>query len=180
MDDVEHVRNTSTYHETFLLCPDPEIFPFDNDGKRIQYRYDYLTIEGSNLLDVATIDDYFITIGSYPCNITSIADKQIVCQPTNRTIEQLSRRKRFSLDLQMRDYDHAIVRVSLIEVRSEWFRASIHHKGRAGSPNLHIGNTDLYVEHGEALAGSLLYRGQCLWIPVDRVHYRCIRRVSTN
>ena len=99
MDDVEYVRNTSTYHEIFLLCPDPIIYPFNNDGKRIQYRYDYLTIEGSNLLDVATINDYLITIGSYPCNITSISDKQIVCQPTNRTIEKLSRKKRILLIL---------------------------------------------------------------------------------
>lgn len=114
MDDVERVRNTSNYHETFLLCPDPIIFPFDNDGKRIQYRYDYLTIEGSNLLDVATVHDYFITIGSYPCNITSISDKQIVCQPTNRTIERLSRRKRLLLDSNSRDQDQPIVRVRRI------------------------------------------------------------------
>ena len=112
MDDVEHVRNTSSYHQLFLLCPDPIIYPFNNDGKRVQYRYDYLTIEGMNLLDVATINDYSITIGSYPCNITSISDKQIVCQPTNRTIEKLSRKKRISLDLTMKDHDQAIVRVS--------------------------------------------------------------------
>jgi hypothetical protein len=113
MDDVEYVRNTSTYHETFLLCPDPIIYPFNNDGKRIQYRYDYLTIEGTNLLDVATINDYFITIGSYPCNITSISDKQIVCQPTNRTIEKLIRKKRMLLDIHTKDNEQAIVRVSI-------------------------------------------------------------------
>jgi len=113
MDDVEYVRNTSTYHETFLLCPDPIIYPFNNDGKRIQYRYDYLTIEGSNLLDVATINDYLITIGSYPCNITSISDKQIVCQPTNRTIEKLIRKKRILLDINTKDNEQAIVRVSI-------------------------------------------------------------------
>ncbi|CAF1302859.1 unnamed protein product [Adineta steineri] len=113
MDDVEHVRNISTYHEVFLLCPDPIIYPFNNDGKRIQYRYDYLTIEGSNLLDVATINDYFITIGSFPCNITSISDKQIVCQPTNRTIEKLIRKKRILLNMDMKDNEQAIVRVTL-------------------------------------------------------------------
>jgi hypothetical protein len=114
MDDVEHVRNISTYQKSFLLCPDPDIYPFDNDGKRIQYRYDYLTIEGSNLLDVATVHDYLITIGSYPCNITSISDKQIVCQPTNRTIERLIRKKRRLLDLRSNDYEQPIVRVSQI------------------------------------------------------------------
>ena len=113
MDDVEHVRNPLNYNQLFLLCPDPIIYPFNNDGKRVQYRYDYLTIEGMNLLDVATINDYSITIGSYPCNITSISDKQIVCQPTNRTIEKLSRKKRILLDLNMKDNDQAIVRVSL-------------------------------------------------------------------
>lgn len=112
MDDVEYVRNTSTYHETFLLCSDPIIYPFNNDGKRIQYRYDYLTIEGLYLLDVATIYDYLITIGSYPCNITSISDKQIVCQPTNYTIEKLIRKKRILLDMNMKNNDQAIVRVS--------------------------------------------------------------------
>jgi hypothetical protein len=115
MDDVEFVSNTSTYHETFLLCPDPDIYPFNNDGKRIQYRYDYLTIEGSNLLAVATINDYSITIGSYPCNITSISDKQIVCQPTNRTIEKLIRKKRILLD--MKDNEQAIVRVSISKIK---------------------------------------------------------------
>lgn len=114
MDDVEFVRNTSTYHETFLLCQDPIIYPFNNDGKRIQYRYDYLTIEGLYLLDVATINDYFITIGSYPCNITSISDKQIVCQPTNFTIEKLIRKKRLLLDINSKDNDQAIVRVSML------------------------------------------------------------------
>ena len=113
MDNVERVRNTSTFHETFQFCPDPDIYPFNNDGKRIQYRYDYLTIEGSNLLDVATINDYSITIGSYPCNITSISDKQIVCQPTNGTIEKLVRKKRISLDLHRNDNEEAIVRVRL-------------------------------------------------------------------
>ncbi|CAF1076683.1 unnamed protein product [Rotaria sp. Silwood1] len=113
MDDVEYVRNTSTYYETFLLCPDPIIYPFNNDGKRIQYRYDYLTIEGLNLLDVATINDYIITIGSYPCNITSISDQQIVCQPTNRTIEKLIRKKRILLDINTKYNEQAIVRVTL-------------------------------------------------------------------
>jgi hypothetical protein len=113
MDDVDYVRNTSTYHETFLLCPDPIIYPFHNDGKRIQYRYDYLTIEGSNLLDVATINDYLITIGSYPCSITSISDQQIVCQPTNHTIEKLIRKKRVLLNMNTKDSEQAIVRVSI-------------------------------------------------------------------
>ncbi len=118
MDDVEYVRNTSTYHETFLLCPDPIIYPFNNDGKRIQYRYDYLTIEGINLLDVATIYDYLITIGSYPCNISSISDQQIVCQPTNRTIEKLSRKKR---DIHTNDNEQAIVRVSSSSFKLHYF-----------------------------------------------------------
>ncbi|CAF1159331.1 unnamed protein product [Rotaria sordida] len=113
MDDVEYVRNTSTYYETFLLCPDPIIYPFSNDGKRMQYRYDYLTIEGLNLLDVATINDYFITIGSFPCNITSISDQQIVCQPTNRTIEKLIRKKRVLVDINTKYNEQAIVRVTL-------------------------------------------------------------------
>jgi hypothetical protein len=113
MDDVGYVRNTSTYNEIFFICPDPIIYPFSNNGKRIQYRYDYLTIEGLNLLDVATINDYFITIDSYPCNITSISDKQIVCQPTNRTIEKLIRKKRMLLDIHTKDNEQAIVRVSI-------------------------------------------------------------------
>jgi len=111
MDDVESLRNTSTYSQTFQLCPDPIIFPFNNNGRRIQYRYDYLTIEGMNLLDVATINDYSIAIGSYPCNITSISDKQIVCQPTNHTIEKFSRKKRTLLQMSSGDHDQAIVRV---------------------------------------------------------------------
>lgn len=113
MDDVEHVRNISTYLETFVICPDPIIYPFNNEGRRIQYRYDYLTIEGSNLLDVATINDYLITIGSYPCIITSISDQQIVCQPTNRTMEKSIRKKRILLDIQKKYNEQAIVRVSI-------------------------------------------------------------------
>ncbi|CAM4743164.1 unnamed protein product [Rotaria magnacalcarata] len=113
MDDVEHVRNTSTYVETFFICPDPILHPFNDDGQRIQYRHDYLSIEGSNLLDVATINDYSITIGSYPCIITSISDQQIVCQPTNRTIEKLIRKKRILLDIHTKYNEQAIVRVTL-------------------------------------------------------------------
>ena len=119
MDDVKYVRNTSTFFETFSLCPDPVIYPFNNNGKRIQYRYDYLTIEGSNLLDVATKNDYLITIGSHPCHITSISDQQIVCQPTNYTIEKLIRKKRSLLNVNtMMDNQQAIVRVSIVEVES--------------------------------------------------------------
>ena len=114
MDNVEDVRNTSTYYEKFLLCPDPIIYPFNNNGQRVQYRYDYLTIEGANLLDIATINDYLITIGSYPCNITSISDQQIVCQPTNRTIEKLIRKKRSLLNMNTLDNEQAIVRVSIV------------------------------------------------------------------
>ncbi|CAF1616037.1 unnamed protein product, partial [Adineta ricciae] len=113
MDNVDLVRNISNYREVFLLCPDPIIHSFNNDGRRIQYRYDYLTIEGSNLLDVATINDYSITIGSFPCNITSISDKQIVCQPTNQTIEKLIRKKRLLLNINTKDSEQAIVRVTL-------------------------------------------------------------------
>ena len=114
MDEVEQVRNTSNFHESFRLCPDPLIYPFDDNGKRVQYRYDYLTIEGEHLLEVATINDYSIMIGSYPCNITSISDKQIVCQPTNGTIEKLSRRKRNSQNLHSDEYDPSLVRVCIL------------------------------------------------------------------
>lgn len=147
MDDVEHVRNTSNYHQLFLLCPDPIIYPFNNDGKRVQYRYDYLTIEGMNLLDVATINDYSITIGSYPCNITSISDKQIVCQPTNRTIEKLSRKKRILLDLTMKDHDQAIVRVSISnKTKRIHRRSSSHFLGYSRSSGLYLRNINLYIK----------------------------------
>lgn len=112
MDNVEPVRNTSNFAEPFLVCLDPIINSFNNDGKRIQYRFDYLTIEGSNLLDVATIEDYSVTIGSYPCRITSISDKQIVCQPMNHSLEILSRRKRSLLDLNSIENDPTTVRVN--------------------------------------------------------------------
>jgi hypothetical protein len=145
MDDVEYVRNISAYHEIFLLCPDPIIYPFNNDGKRIQYRYDYLTIEGLNLLDVATMNDYLITIGSYPCNITSISDKQIVCQPTNRTIEKLIRKKRSLLDVNSKENEQAIVRVSIKSIRFDYLKKK-NPLGITWSTSLYFGYINLYIE----------------------------------
>lgn len=156
MDDVELVRNVSAHRETFLLCPDPIIYPFQNDGKRIQYRYDYLTIEGSNLLDVATINDYSITIGSFPCNITSISEKQIVCQPTNRTIEKLIRKKRALLSMSAKDNDQAIVRVSVR--RKTTLNLNVHDlPGHPRPTHLHLGHADVHLEHGKALTRPLLH-----------------------
>ncbi|CAF1436037.1 unnamed protein product, partial [Didymodactylos carnosus] len=92
MDDVEAVRNTSTFSEPFFLCPDPQIYPFSNDGIKIQYQYEYLTIDGSNLLNGLIVEDYQITVGNFLCNVTSVSEKQIVCLPPNRTMLKIRKR----------------------------------------------------------------------------------------
>ena len=182
MDDVEFVRNTSNYREVFLLCPDPIIYSFNNDGRRIQYRYDYLTIEGSNLLDVATINDYSITIGSFPCNITSISDKQIVCQPTNQTIEKLIRKKRLLLNINTKDSEQAIVRVShtnrmVSNLTSFLFQ---HRLGNTWSANLYTGYIDIHIQHGKTIISFVLYHCKRLRISSNYIYYCYLHCFSTN
>ncbi|EEC13881.1 plexin B, putative, partial [Ixodes scapularis] len=68
---------------------DPRFFPFDNDGVKL-YKGESLVIEGENLLLyyqgeslrlASTEFEVNVTIGTRPCNLTSLTMSQLVCTP---------------------------------------------------------------------------------------------------
>lgn len=84
MDDVSSVwelpRNFPTLHSDLVYVPDPQLFPFDGDGMKL-YKGESLVIEGENLRLASTESEVNVTIGTRPCNITSLAMNQLVCLP---------------------------------------------------------------------------------------------------
>ncbi|XP_064473748.1 plexin-B-like isoform X2 [Ornithodoros turicata] len=84
MDDVSSVwelpRNFPTLHSDLVYVADPQLFPFEGDGMKL-YKGESLVIEGENLRLASTESEVNVTIGTRPCNITSLAMNQLVCMP---------------------------------------------------------------------------------------------------
>lgn len=86
MDNVQSVRDLdkhfSTIRNQLLYVEDPKFFKFPNQIKL--YKGDTLVIEGENLNMASDETDVVVTIGTKPCNVTSLAMSQLVCSPPDQ------------------------------------------------------------------------------------------------
>lgn len=83
MDNVHSVRDLEKHfpnlRSQLLYVEDPNFFEFPNQIKL--YKGDTLVIEGENLNSASDEADVMVTIGTKPCNVTSLAMTQLVCSP---------------------------------------------------------------------------------------------------
>ncbi|XP_066586668.1 plexin-B [Prorops nasuta] len=83
MDHVESVRDLEKHFQNLrnrlLYVEDPKLFPFPKNVKL--YKGDTLVIEGENLNYASDESDVNVTVGTMPCNVTSLALTQLVCTP---------------------------------------------------------------------------------------------------
>lgn len=83
MDNVMSVRDLEKHFANLRTqisyVEDPKFFQFPNDIK--SYKGDTLVIEGENLNMASDETDVVVTIGTRPCNVTSLAMIQLVCTP---------------------------------------------------------------------------------------------------
>lgn len=83
MDNVIAVRDLEKHFSKLshhlLYVEDPKFFEFPNQIKL--YKGDTLVIEGENLNLASDETDVVVTIGTKPCNVTSLAMTQLVCSP---------------------------------------------------------------------------------------------------
>ncbi|XP_022914955.1 plexin-B isoform X2 [Onthophagus taurus] len=83
MDNVVAVRDLEKHFghiRTLLLyVEDPMFIEFPKQTKL--YKGDTLVIEGENLNVASDETDVYVTIGTKPCNVTSLAMTQLVCSP---------------------------------------------------------------------------------------------------
>uniref|UniRef100_A0A915K3C8 Uncharacterized protein n=1 Tax=Romanomermis culicivorax TaxID=13658 RepID=A0A915K3C8_ROMCU len=79
MDDVTGINDLGSIFR-FTITPDPVVDHFKGD--KISRPSDPLVLEGRHLRIGSSPDDYAITIGDQPCNISYLADSQLICQPT--------------------------------------------------------------------------------------------------
>lgn len=86
MDNVESVRDLEKHFQNMrnrlLYVEDPKFFPFPRDVKL--YKGDTLVIEGENLIYASDESDVNVTVGTLPCNVTSLALTQLVCIPPDQ------------------------------------------------------------------------------------------------
>ncbi|XP_046429444.1 plexin-B [Neodiprion fabricii] len=86
MDNVETVRDLEKHFQSLrnqlLYVEDPKFFPFPNSVKL--YKGDTLVIEGENLNHASDESDVNVTVGTMPCNVTSLALTQLVCTPPDQ------------------------------------------------------------------------------------------------
>ncbi|XP_033220264.1 plexin-B [Belonocnema kinseyi] len=86
MDNVETVRDLEKHFQNLrnrlLYVEDPKFFPFPRDVKL--YKGDTLVIEGENLIYASDESDVNVTVGTLPCNVTSLALTQLVCIPPDQ------------------------------------------------------------------------------------------------
>ncbi|KAG7207100.1 hypothetical protein KM043_000977 [Ampulex compressa] len=86
MDNVESVRDLKKHFQSFrnwlLYVEDPNFFPFPRNVKL--YKGDTLVIEGENLNYASDESDVNVTVGTMPCNVTSLALTQLVCTPPDQ------------------------------------------------------------------------------------------------
>ncbi|KAG0431453.1 hypothetical protein HPB47_021772, partial [Ixodes persulcatus] len=84
MDDVLSVQELSKFYpdidSDLTYVSDPRFFPFDNDGVKL-YKGESLVIEGESLRLASTEFEVNVTIGTRPCNLTSLTMSQLVCTP---------------------------------------------------------------------------------------------------
>lgn len=84
MDNVESVRDLKRYYPLLKsemnYFSDPKFYPFDNNGIKL-YKGESLVIEGENLTLATEDREVNVTIGTRPCNVTSLAMNQLVCLP---------------------------------------------------------------------------------------------------
>lgn len=83
MDNVRTVRDLEKHfpniRSQLVYVEDPKFFKFPNQVKL--YKGDTLVIEGENLNMASDEADVVVTIGTKPCNVTSLAMSQLVCSP---------------------------------------------------------------------------------------------------
>lgn len=83
MDNVQTVRDLEKHFPNIrtqlLYVEDPKFIQFPNQVKL--YKGDTLVIEGENLNTASDETDVVVTIGTKPCNVTSLAMSQLVCSP---------------------------------------------------------------------------------------------------
>lgn len=87
MDNVEAVRDLDKYGQSsprnrLLYVEDPKFFPFLRNVKL--YKGDTLVIEGEHLNYASDESDVNVTVGTQPCNVTSLALTQLVCTPPDQ------------------------------------------------------------------------------------------------
>ncbi|XP_077487352.1 plexin-B-like [Amblyomma americanum] len=84
MDDVRSVQELNKFYPDvacdITYVSDPRFFPFDNDGVKL-YKGEPLVIEGESLRLATTESEVNVTIGTRPCNLTSLSMSQLVCTP---------------------------------------------------------------------------------------------------
>lgn len=83
MDNVQSVRDLPKHFQSLrsaiVYVPDPHFAPFAGGLKL--YKGDTLVIEGERLNIASDETDVNVTIGTQPCNVTSLAHTQLVCTP---------------------------------------------------------------------------------------------------
>uniref|UniRef100_T1GDX4 Sema domain-containing protein n=1 Tax=Megaselia scalaris TaxID=36166 RepID=T1GDX4_MEGSC len=86
LDNVETVKDMSKHFQdvrsTIVYVDDPNYFEFPNYLKL--YKGDTLVIEGEHLNIASDETDVNVTIGTLPCNVTSLAMNQLVCTPPEK------------------------------------------------------------------------------------------------
>ncbi|XP_076249106.1 plexin B [Calliopsis andreniformis] len=86
MDNVESVRDLEKHFQNLrnrlLYVEDPKFLAFPRNIKL--YKGDTLVIEGENLIYASDESDVNVTVGTMPCNVTSLALTQLVCIPPDQ------------------------------------------------------------------------------------------------
>ncbi|XP_012258448.2 plexin-B isoform X2 [Athalia rosae] len=82
MDHVDLEKHFQSLRIQLLYVEDPKFFPFPNNVKL--YKGDTLVIEGENLNHASDESDVNVTVGTVPCNVTSLALTQLVCTPPDQ------------------------------------------------------------------------------------------------
>lgn len=84
MDDVESVRELQesfpSLYSDLTYVTDPKFFTFEESGIKL-YKGELLVIEGENLALASTESEVDVTIGTRPCNVTSLTSTQLLCLP---------------------------------------------------------------------------------------------------
>ncbi|CAF4870399.1 unnamed protein product [Pieris macdunnoughi] len=79
MHDLEKYFNPPRTHMVYV--DDPHIYQFPNRIKSYKDHHDPLVIEGDSLIKASDESDVVVTIGTQPCNVTSLTMQQLLCTP---------------------------------------------------------------------------------------------------
>ncbi|KAF9417011.1 hypothetical protein HW555_005839 [Spodoptera exigua] len=82
LDNVEtmHEKHFNPPRTHMVFVDDPHVYQFPNKGVK-SYKGDPLVIEGENLIRASDETDVIVTIGTQPCNVTSLTMQQLLCTP---------------------------------------------------------------------------------------------------